>query len=299
MHAQALAAIIVVGWNSREDLSGCLGSLTAQDYSNFKIVFVDNASTDESVAFVKENFPEVIILAQAKNLYFTGGNNAGMRYALNTLKADYIALINPDTRCSANWLSSQIKVLEAKDDVGLVGCKVLFAPGFGTSKAKTTNEQQIINTAGLEPGGFLFPYDRGFGEVDKGQFDAGQEIYAASGVSMVTRAKALRTAGLFLEAMEMYLEDVELCLRIKEAGYKIWYTPEAQVWHKHMQSTGKQKNGFYLIRSHANYLVLVARHFPLKKLGRAFYVNWRKLTFIKFVQTSFRFLRIMLSSSIN
>lgn len=272
-------SVIVVGWNSKDDLQDCFNSLLAQDYDNYKIVFVDNNSKDGSADFVRQNFTQIEVLGSGSNLYFTGGNNFGIRHALANHLPEYIALINPDTTCSPNWISSQVRYLKEQKDVAITGVKVLFAEGFGPDdKHRSTASQKYINTVGLHPGGFLFPYDIGFGELDSGQYNESMPVFGVSGVSMMIKASVLQEVGLFYEPMQMYLEDADLCTRINQAGYKVHYIPDAVVNHRYHQSTKKSKSNNYLFWSRRNYLLLVWRNYPIRKFLRALNVVRQELS---------------------
>lgn len=271
-----LVAVVIVTWNNSKDIKECLQSVLDQDYPSYKVVLVDNNSSDNTAEIVMSQFPEVTVLAQTQNLFFAGGNNVGINYAIKTFDTAYVATLNPDTVVRHNWISAQIEVMEADTQIGVVGPKVLFAPGFGPDEKKSNPENMLINTVGILPGGFLFPYDRGYGEVDKGQYDKSEEVYALSGVSLMARTSVLAKVGTFFAPMQMYLEDVDLCLRIKKAGWKIIYTPTTVVYHKHMQSTKQGNKGSYFYWSRRNYLLLVWRHYSLRRFLRAIREVWKE-----------------------
>jgi GT2 family glycosyltransferase len=284
---------IIVTWNSAKDIQDCLQSLRKQDYADHKIVVVDNNSTDNTVELIKQNFPEVILIQTGKNLYFAGGNNFGIDYALQNLNPEFIAVLNPDTLVQPNWLSTQVEIMLQDAKIGVVGPKVVFAPGFGPSPTEKSSATQIyINTAGILPGGFLFPYDRGYGEIDQGQYNQMAEVYALSGVSMLVRSEVLKQTKGFFAPMQMYLEDVDLCLTAKQKGWKVIYTPTTTVMHKHMQSTHQAGGNRYTFWSKRNYLLLVSRHYSFKKFLRAVREVGKSTDFVTFVKICLDYLRI-------
>ena len=117
-----LVTIIIVNWNSRENLEDCLNSLFKISYKNYEVIVVDNGSTDDSVEFVEKNFPKVIIVKSKVNLGFAGGNNLGFRKS----QGRYILLLNNDTIVTSDFLSKLVKFMEERKDVGIVQPKILF-----------------------------------------------------------------------------------------------------------------------------------------------------------------------------
>lgn len=291
---QPLVAVIIVTWNNSKDITECLTALFTQSYENFKVLVVDNNSQDNTVEIVRTQFPQVDLHALKQNLYFAGGNNFGFEQAMQKYQPEFMAILNPDTKISPDWLNAQIELMQNDSRIGVIGPKVLFAEGFGTLDIKSTGQQKVINTAGILPGGFLFPYDRGFGEADKGQYEQTEDVYAVSGVSMLFRSEALKQVGYFFAPMQMYLEDVDLCLRLRKAGWRVVYTAKTELEHKHMQSTQQSNKGNYFYWSRRNYLLLIWRHYSLRKLLRATRIIFNELRLIPFIIVILSFFRIKL-----
>ncbi len=120
MTQHPLVYIVILCYNSERWVEACLTSVLATDYPNFKLVVVDNASTDSSVAEISKFLPRVKLLSNQENLGFVGGNNIGIAQALSQ-QADYIALLNPDTRVTPGWLAAVVDVGEAESDIGILG----------------------------------------------------------------------------------------------------------------------------------------------------------------------------------
>lgn len=243
-----MITIIIVTWNSEKDIAECLDSLLQQDYPHYKIVVVDNNSADSTTKLIKQNYPQVTLFECSRNNYFTKGNNIGINFALKNLAPKYIALLNPDTVVEPNWLSTQLSVIQSDPAIGIVTPKVRF---YKDGK---------INSTGLVFDGFMQAYDRGIGEEDNGQYDKQEEVAAASGTSMFFRAELLQKLGGFWQPLKMYLEDLELCIRVKNHGYKIIYTPKTVVRHKYMHST--KQNPKVLEWKSRNWLLIAFRHYP-------------------------------------
>jgi GT2 family glycosyltransferase len=259
-------SLVVVTWNSSKDIEECLKSLENQSYPIQEIIVVDNLSGDDTVEIIKNKFPDVHLIESEVNTFFTGGHNLGMKTALKR-DLDYVAIINPDTKANANWIEKSIEVFEKFDRVGIVGPKVKF----------WNNEKEgLINSAGMIYDGFMQGYDRGFEEKDKGQYDKTEEVKAVTGAAMVFDVKMLNEIGFFWERLKMYLEDMEICIRARKAGWKVMYTPETEIGHKWMQSTSQSKVVQLNKWKMRNWLYIALRHYQLKsKIA----VIWKWLKF--------------------
>lgn len=290
----SLVGVVVLTWNNEKDIRECLQSLLEQTHRDYKLVVVDNNSSDNTVSIVMQEFPQVELIPLKKNLYFAGGNNYGIAYLQEQFSPDFIAILNPDTILEPTWMESQLKVMTSDPEIGILGPKVIFAEGYGIENKVSTSGRKIINTAGILPGGFLFPYDRGYGDLDIGLYNTQQEVYAVSGVSMLCRTEVLSQIGGFFAPMQMYLEDVDLCLRAKKAGWKVVYTPATVVEHKHMQSTKQFGKGKYVLWSRRNYLLLVKRNYSFRKLMRAIGEVAKEATLLQFTEIMLSFFKVSL-----
>lgn len=248
---------IVVTYNSEKDIKSCIDSLLEQDYENLlKIIVVDSASKDHTKNIIQNyNSDKIELFASEKNLYFAGGNNKGYELA-KKYNPDYIALLNPDAKADKNWLSEMIKLTESDNAIGIIGAKTLFW---------NNPNEGLINSTGLIYDGFMQAYDRGFMQKDKGQFDTTEQVSAVSGCNMLIKVKMLHSLKeLFWEKLQMYLEDLELCIRAKKLGWKIIYTANTTVGHKYMQSTSQNPSVIKQKRIMKNWLMIGWRHYKLK-----------------------------------
>jgi GT2 family glycosyltransferase len=178
------------------------------------------------------------LIKNKSNLGFAGGNNVGMRYALEH-GADRVMVVNNDMIVDKDLLVYLIKAIN--ENVGILSPKIYFAKGFEFHKEKYKKDElgRVIWYAGGEiDWDNVYGNNIGVDEVDRGQFDKKRELDFATGACCLFNAKVLREVGLFNEKFFMYFEDVELSVRIKETGYKIFYIPKAVVWHKVAQSSG-------------------------------------------------------------
>lgn len=235
-------AIIILNWNGWKDTIECLKSLNNLNYKNYEVIVVDNGSTDNSVEKIKEyieNKPKFKLIANEKNLGFAGGNNIGIRYALNN-EFEYILLLNNDTVVDENFLKPMVELLESSDDIGFVGPKTYFY-----------DKKNLIQVAG---GGYVDlttarAYLLGYMENDSSKYNEVIELDYVSGSCILTKRDVIEEIGLLDERFFMYYEDVEWCYRGKKHGYKSFYQPEAVIWHKHGASTNKCFELYHLNKS--------------------------------------------------
>jgi GT2 family glycosyltransferase len=212
--------VVVPSWNGIDLIRDCLLSLKRQTL-NLAVIVVDNGSVDGSNHVVRDEFPEVQLLEFPNNAGFAGGVNRGIRPALEQ-GAEYIALFNNDAVADEHWLEELVAVAEANEHLGIVAAKILTMDG---RKIDSTGDCYSI---------WGFPFPRGRGEVDSGQYDSEEMsgIFAASGGASLYRAQMLQEIGLFDERFFAYFEDVDMSFRARLAGWDIEYAPRARVRHR-------------------------------------------------------------------
>jgi len=244
-------AVIILNWNGREDTIECLNSLKKAAYGNREVVVVDNGSTDGSQAELKKRFPKVKLIENRENLGFAEGNNIGVR----SVKADYYLLLNNDTVVNRNFIRELMKAGESSADIGVVGPKICFY-----------DRKNVIWAAGGLMKKNYGTRHIGYNEEDKGQYDSQRDVDFVSGCALMVKKKTIRDIGLLDKEFFIYLEDVDYCLRAKEAGYRVLYAPNSLVWHKCSAGTRKtpEKAAFH---TEKNILLLAGKH----KLGLRFY----------------------------
>ena len=249
-------SIIIVTWNNENDIKDCLESIIIQDYPHINgIIVVDNASNDNTVKIIEERFKDIDLIKLKKNQFFTGGYNTGLKHAIKAFNSKYLLILNPDTKSETNLISELVMAIEKNNQIGIVGPKIKFW--------NNENEDKI-NSAGLIYDGFKQAYDRGFLEDDNGQYDKKEYVKAISGCCMLFRQELLNEIGFFLESLELYLEDLEICIRASKYGWKIQYVPSTTVGHKWMQSTNKNKLIQIDKLKKRNWLKIAIRHYSFK-----------------------------------
>lgn len=217
----AAVLIIVVTWNGRDDTLACLESLRALHYQHAQTLVVDNGSSDDSVATIHRSFPEVKILETGANLGFTGGNNAGLRYALER-GFDYVLLLNNDTIVAPDLLDHLIGAIDHDPRIGIVGPLIFYhrQPDVIWSAGGTIDWRN--GTTAM----------RGLDQRDVGQFDRMADVDFVTGCALLIRRSAIECAGLLDERFFMYYEETEWCVRVARHGYRIVFVPRARLWHK-------------------------------------------------------------------
>lgn len=235
MTAQPLVYVILVNWNGRGLTLECLESLSALTYANAHMIVVDNASTDGSADAIKSRFPSTTVLQMDRNLRFAGGNNVGIRYALDK-GAAHVLLLNNDTTVAPDVLTHLVYRIESDVSIGMVAPKILYHStpdrlwfAGGTISMWTGTMMHI-----------------GIREHDSGQHDTSKEIDYATGCCILVRAKAIQEVGLLDESYFMYTEDADWSMRFRRAGYSIVYEPAGRVWHKISVSSGGHLSLFKL-----------------------------------------------------
>jgi hypothetical protein len=254
-------AVVILNWNGLVFLKKFLPLIHDFSVSDKTAIWMaDNGSSDDSVKWVRENFPEVKISDLGKNYGFAGGYNQ----ALKSIKADYYVLINSDIEVTKDWLSPLISHLDANPDVAACQPKIL-----------SFNERTSFEHAGAA-GGFIdklgFPFCRGrilnILEKDTGQYNDECNIFWSSGACMIIRKKVWEECGGFDEDFFAHMEEIDLCWRIHKAGYLIRYIPESTVYHVGggtLPYTSPLKT--YL--NFRNSLYLLYKNLPSRGLGRS------------------------------
>ncbi len=255
MASEPSVAIIILTWNNEKDIVDCLNSVKKLDYKNFKVVVVDNNSSDSTTDLVSENFPEVDLLKLDKNYYFTTGNNKGFEYALEKYNPYFLTILNPDTIVEPDLLKVLIVEIEKDETIAGVGPKIKFLGGVNEGK---------INSAGLFYDNFRQAYDIGFAEEDNGQFDHTKEVFGVTGTCILFRSGVIKKTKGFWGILKMYTDEVELFIRVRKLGLKAVYTGKTTVWHKYMQSTNQAKNMKVEKLKLRNWLLIALRHYSLR-----------------------------------
>jgi hypothetical protein len=236
-----LVSIIIVNWNGLRWLPDCFGSLSKQDWANYEIIFVDNASKDESVDWVKRNYPKTKILINKENLGFSDANNIGYKEA----HGKYVLFLNNDTRVTKTFLSELVKVLESDPKIGGAQSKILLMDHPSTHDSVG---------AFLTPTGFLYHY--GFGAKDNSGYDKQIDLYTAKGACMMFKKDVLKKIEVEKDILDpsyfAYFEETDMCHRVWLAGYRIVYAYRSVILHKMGATSSSLNNAFVQYHSFKN-----------------------------------------------
>lgn len=233
--------IIILNWNGWKDTVECVESCLRLTYAAVTILLVDNCSSDGSEAILRGRFPGVTVIQTGDNLGYAGGNNVGIRYALEN-GADYIWLLNNDTVVDPAVLNEMVRVAERDPKVGMLGPKILLH-----SRPEYLN--CIGSTINLKTGQ---PRLVGLGEKDDGRFDDIREMDTLSGCSLLVRRELVDAVGVLDDRFFLFYEETDWILRAKRAGYRMLYVPKARIWHKVSASVGGHQSPlmlYYMIRN--------------------------------------------------
>ncbi|HXF38099.1 MAG TPA: glycosyltransferase family 2 protein [Blastocatellia bacterium] len=227
--SQPDVSIVVVSFNTRDCLRECLNTLAAQAGGvSYETIVVDNASKDGSAEMIEKEFPEAKLIRSDVNLGFAAANNRGFEFA----RGRYIVLLNSDAFLKPGALPLSVEKMDANPGVGLAGARLIGRDGEWQPSARMfpsfTNDFLLMS-------GLSTKYSKSklFGRVDRTWADpnAAAEVDWVPGAYSIIRREALQKAGCFDERFFLYFEEVDLCRRIKAAGYSLWYWPDIVVVH--------------------------------------------------------------------
>lgn len=221
-------SVVIVNWNTRDLLRDCLASLAAQTTTPHEVIVVDNASTDGSAAMVRDEFPAVVLIANPDNRGFAGANNQGLAVA----RGRHLLLLNPDTLVLDHAIERMLVWLALHPDVGCAGCQVLEAPGV--LQRTCFADPGPLNLAIVEMGLMrLAPWLRFFGRPWYLDWDrrSARDVDVVSGMFMLVPRPVMDRVGMLDEAFFIYAEEADWCRRIRKAGWRCVFAPEAQIIH--------------------------------------------------------------------
>lgn len=236
-------SIIILNYNTKKLLKNLLLSILKSKVNGFKIevIVVDNASTDGSVQMVKKNFSDFKLIVNKKNLGYSQGNNLGIK----TAKAKYLLFLNSDTLLSKETIFKMIKFMNENEQYAAATCRVELINGRldpACHRGFPTPWAAFTYFSGLEK---LFPQSKTFSQYHQGWKNLKEihQIEVISGAFFLIRKKILDKVGLFDEKFFIYGEDIDLCYRLKQLGYKICFYPETKIVHYKKRSGRKKGKG--------------------------------------------------------
>ena len=232
----------------------CLESLRKTDYENYKVLIIDNSSTDNSEQIVRK-FKEVEFV-RFRSRGEGGGipktNNYGYKYALKKYNPDYIMMYNTDMLVKdRKWIKKLVNFAEVHKDAGLVGCKLLYPTG------RIQHAGMIIDS---------MPRNRGRGEPDIGQYDTIEEVDGVTAALWLIRKEVINKVGFFDERFYSGFDDTDYCMRVRKAGYRIFYYGKASIVHFEGFTSANSADPKVRDRSFYNYQLSYA-YYAFKNFG--------------------------------
>ena len=248
--AAPFASVIVPNYNGAHHLPVVLDALRSQQFTDFEVIVVDDASSDESVLLLENRYPDVRLIANRRNMGFVYSCNTGAAVARGRM----IVLLNSDTEPEPTWLAELVKVFVAHPRAAMV-----------TSKLLLFNRRDTLHTTGDMLGVDGVPRNRGVWEQDHGQYDGATDVFSGCGGATAYRREVWQALGGYDEEFWMYLEDVDFGFRARLAGWEAIFAPQARVYHHLSASGGDLLASYYVGR---NTIWLIAKNMPRSLLRR-------------------------------
>ncbi|MCX6297299.1 MAG: glycosyltransferase family 2 protein [Bacteroidetes bacterium] len=247
-------AVVILNWNGKNFLEKFLPSVFACNSPYSEIIVADNASTDDSISFLKSNYPQVRIIQNSQN----GGFAKGYNDALELVDAKYYVLLNSDVEVTPGWIDGVINLMDT--DKSIAACQ---------PKIKAYDNKKMFEYAGAA-GGFIdkygYPFCRGrildTLEEDNGQYDDVREVFWATGACLFVRAELYHGVKGFDEDFFAHMEEIDLCWRLKNLGYKVMYCPNSTVYHVGGGTLNKTSSTKTFLNFRNNLVLLCKNHPP-------------------------------------
>lgn len=217
-------SLVILNWNGIYHLKNFLPTIHRFSSSpDTTIVVADNGSTDESVDYIRSNFPDIRILCFEKNFGYTGGYNK----ALQQLNSEYFILLNSDVEVTENWIEPVIRMMDGDSTIAAAMPKIL------SYSDRTKFEYAGASGGYIDKFGYPFCRGRIIGDIeaDQGQYDESKDIFWASGTAMFIRSELFIGFGGLDNDFFAHMEEIDLCWRLKNAGYRIVVVPESKIYH--------------------------------------------------------------------
>lgn len=268
-------SIVVLNYNGKQHLEACLNSLNGLNYplNLYDVVLADNKSTDDSLIFVKKNYPWVKILSFDKNYGYAGGNNL----AAKSVQGEYVAFLNPDTRVDENWLIELMTAVMKHRDEGVVAYGGII---------KFFDDVSSIQVAGSKMCPHGGGYNIGYGRKDHNQFDSITYTLAPAGCAMLVKKDVFLQLGGFDSDYFMYIEEWDFGYRLWLAGFKNLYVPTSVVYHKMGDGFKFKVKPLLVYNEERNRLITIVKDFEWPNVLKGliisiFYAIYRELSYLK------------------
>jgi len=231
-------SIIILNWNGKEDTIECLESLKQIIYPNYEIILVDNGSTDGSVEFLREQYPDMEIIENERNLGFAEGCNIGIRKSLDK-RTDYVLLLNNDTAVEPEFLNEMVKLAESKKSIGIVGPKICYYD----EKNKILRAGEKINTITGKVSIL------GRNHIDKESNNQNKKVDLVEGSCFLIKSILFEKIGFLDPEYFAYAEDIDYCLRASKENFEVYCCHSTKIYHKGSRSSSSCLRTYLLIRN--------------------------------------------------
>lgn len=275
---EPLVSIGLVTWNSAAHLPDCLNALARQDFANFELIVVDNASADDSLDLVKQYYPGAIVIRNADNTGFCHAHNQ----AIQASKGAYYLPLNPDVEMEVGYVSNLVRALENRHEYGSTAGKLLLKP--------YEEDCWRLDSTGLFIDRRRRQYLRGHGEFDQGQYDDPDEVFGVDGAAPLYRREMLEDIKIdgqyFDESFFAHKEDVDLAWRARLFGWRCWYQPLAVAYHQRSFRPGQRQEVALDIRIDAvknRYLLLIKNETASSWRRDWLHITWYDLKILVYI----------------
>jgi GT2 family glycosyltransferase len=260
--------VLILSYNGVHLLNESISSYLTNDYPEFKVIVIDNGSTDGTKEWIERTFRGITVLRTEKNLGYSGGFNFGLDYAFNKKQTDYVLITNNDVKADFRVISELVKVAESDPLIGFVTGKVYYYDNPDTLQTIGKHEDSI-RWNGEHVGNK---------EIDKGQYDKITERIFADDIFMLTSKKLYLDIGGYDPTFRFQSEEYDWQARGKKLGYRIFYTPYAKIWHKDSMTIGRSSalKAYYDAR---NPMLVILKHKSPEFFRKYFWQHLRKDVF--------------------
>jgi len=252
----AKVSVVIINYNGRKYLEQFLPSVLASTYSNMELIIADNASTDDSLNFVRNTYPSVRIIELKRNHGYAGGYNEALKEVLS----DYYVLLNTDVEVTPGWIEPVIELMEKDQQIGACQPKIL------SYEKRDQFEYSGASGGWMDCLGYPFARGRIFDicETDNGQYDDVQPIFWASGAALFVRADLFHQAKGFDEYFFAHMEEIDFCWRLQLLGYSIYVCPSSRIFHigGGTLPKGNERKVFLNFR---NNMIMLAKNLPKRQ----------------------------------
>jgi GT2 family glycosyltransferase len=256
LNSSPLVSIVILNWNGKKFLEQFLPSLLASTYERYEVIIADNGSTDDSLAFLRQQYPHLRLIIFNVNHGFAKGYNE----ALKQVESDYYILLNSDVEVQSGWIEPMVELLESNTHIAACGSKLL-----------AYHDKRMFEYAGAAGGwidkyGYPFAKGRVFDimEEDHGQYDSPEPVFWASGAALFIRSSVFHELKGFDEYFFAHQEEIDLCWRIQLAGHQVYSCPASVVYHVG-GGTLPKGNSLKTYLNFRNNRIMLSKNLPLSK----------------------------------